>query len=88
MTKDEINIHVVERKQVGFATPSITVPAIAYYSGSRVWYAITIPYGALKSGIVKTSSVRKKGQEIIKSEIKNRFLDKTHKDDIKNYMKV
>lgn len=88
MTKDEIKIHVVERKQVGFATPSITVPAIAYYSGSRVWYAITIPYGALKSGIIKTSSVKKKGQDIIKSELKNRFLDKTHKDDIKKYMKI
>ncbi|WP_252223905.1 DNA sulfur modification protein DndB [Clostridium sp. ZBS2] len=88
MTKDEIKIHVVERKQVGFATPSITVPAIAYYSGGRVWYAITIPFGALKSGIVKTASVKKKGQEIIKSEIKNRFLDKAHKDDIKKYMKV
>lgn len=88
MTKDEIKIHVVERKQVGFATPSITVPAIAYYSGSRVWYAITIPYGALKSGIVKTSSVKKKGQEIIKSELKNRFLDKDHKNDIKKYMKI
>lgn len=88
ITKDEIKIHVVERKQVGFATPSITVPAIAYYSGHRVWYAITIPYGALRSGIVKTSSVRKKGQEVIRADIKNRFLDKAHKDEIKNYMKI
>lgn len=84
----EIKIHNMPRKQAGFATPSITVPAIAYCSGSRIWYAITLPYGALKGGIVRTSSVRKKGEEIIKSEIKNRFLDKNHKNEIKEYMKV
>lgn len=84
----EIKTIVVPRKSAGFATPSITVPAIAYYSGNRIWIAITVPYGALKSGMVKTSSVRKKGEEIIKSEIKNRFLDKAHKDEIKEYMKV
>lgn len=83
-----IQTHTMERKSVGFATPSITVPAIAYYSGNRMWIAITVPYGALKSGIVKTSSVKKKGQEIIKSEIKNRFLDKAHKDEIKEYMQL
>lgn len=84
----ELQIHVMDRKKAGFATPSITVPAIAYYSGKRIWYAITVPYGALKSGIIKTSSVKKKGEEIIKSEIKNRFLDKQHKNQIKEYMKI
>lgn len=82
-----ITTHYVERKQVGYATPSIAVPAIAYYSGDRVWYAITVPYGALRSGLVKTSSIKKRGQEIIKHEIKNRFLDKEHKNGIKEYMK-
>ena len=84
----EIKTLVVKRTSAGFATPSITVPAIAYFSGGRIWIAITIPYGALKSGLIKTSSVKKKGEEIIKSEVRNRFLDKKHKDDIKEYMKV
>ena len=79
----EIKTLVVKRTSAGFATPSITVPAIAYFSGGRIWIAITIPYGALKSGLIKTSSVKKKGEEIIKSEVRNRFLDKKHKDDIK-----
>lgn len=85
---NELRVHTMERKTAGYATASITVPAIAYYSGNRIWYAITVPYGALKSGIVKTSSVKKKGQEIIKSEIKNRFLDNKHKNEIKEYMKI
>lgn len=85
---EEIKTLVVKRTSAGFATPSITVPAIAYFSGGRIWIAITIPYGALKSGLIKTSSVKKKGEEIIKSEVRNRFLDKKHKDDIKEYMKV
>lgn len=84
----ELQVHTMERKKAGFATASITVPAIAYYSGNRIWYAITVPYGALKSGIVKTSSVKKKGQEIIKSEIRNRFLDNKHKNEIKEYMQI
>lgn len=79
-----MNVHIVQKKQVGYATPSITVPAIAYYSGNRIWYAITVPYGALN--MIRTSAVRKKGQEVIQSEIKNRFLDKDHKNDIKQYM--
>ncbi|KXY44798.1 hypothetical protein AT257_16250 [Bacillus cereus] len=85
---EQLTVHSVERKQPGFATPSITVPAIAYFSGNRIWYAITVPYGALKSGLVKTSSVRKKGKEVIMSDVKNRFLDKAHKDDIKRYMQI
>lgn len=85
---NELQVHTMERKKAGFATAAITVPAIAYRSGNRIWYAITVPYGALKSGIVKTSSVKKKGEEIIKAEIKNRFLDKAHKDEIKEYMKI
>lgn len=85
---EKITIHNMTRTQPGFATASITVPAIAYYSGKRIWYAITVPYGALKSGLVKTSSVRKKGKEVIMSDIKNRFLDNQHKNDIKQYMKI
>ncbi|MED0973521.1 DNA sulfur modification protein DndB, partial [Bacillus paramycoides] len=70
---------------LGVATNSITVPAIAYMSGGRLWYAATVPYKTLGK-FVQTSAVKKKNQEIIQSEIRNRFLDKTHKDDIKNYI--
>lgn len=88
MENNKLLVHTMERKSAGYATTSITVPAIAYYSGNRIWYAITVPFGVLKSGLIRTSSVKKKGQEIIKSQIKNRFLDNKHKNDIKDYMQV
>ncbi|MFJ7850737.1 DNA sulfur modification protein DndB [Peribacillus sp. NPDC097206] len=68
------------------ATASITVPTIAYISGGRLWYALTIPYKTLGK-FVQTSAVKKKNQVIIKADIKNRFLDKKHKDEIKEYIK-
>lgn len=71
---------------LGTATASITVPTIAYLSGGRFWYALTIPYKTLGK-FVQTSAVKKKNQVIIKSDIKNRFLDKKHKDEIKEYIK-
>lgn len=86
MEANELNIINVDKPQVGYATPSFTFPAIAYISGERVWYAITAPYAVLRSGLIKTSTIRKKGQEIINSQIRNRFLDKRHKEDIKSYI--
>lgn len=77
-----INVQVPD---LGVATPSFTVPAIAYVSGERLWYAVTLPYKTL-GRFVQTSAVKKKNEVIIKSEIKNRFLDKVHKDEIKNYI--
>ncbi|MBA2873164.1 DGQHR domain-containing protein [Anoxybacillus calidus] len=71
---------------IGTPTGSLMLPALKYVSGKREWYAVTIPYKTLGK-FVQTSSVKKKNQEIIKSEIKNRFLDKKHKDDIKQYIK-
>ncbi|MCM3364715.1 hypothetical protein ACTQ5K_08865 [Niallia sp. Sow4_A1] len=59
---------------VGVPTGSIMLPAIKYISGKREWFAVTLPYTALNH--IKTSSVKKKGKEVIKSDIKNRFLDK------------
>lgn len=75
----------VQALDLGVATPSFTVPAIAYLSGERLWYAVTLPYKTL-GRFVQTSAVKKKNEVIIKSEIKNRFLDKVHKDEIKNYI--
>ena len=75
----------VNTPDVGVATPSFTVPAIAYLSGGRLWYAVTLPYRTL-GRFVQTSAVKKKNEVVINSEIKNRFLDKSHKDDIKNYI--
>ncbi|MHB8128993.1 MAG: DNA sulfur modification protein DndB, partial [Mobilitalea sp.] len=86
MENNQLNVISVDKPQVGYATPSFTFPAIAYYSGQRIWYAITVPYAVLRSGLIKTSTVRKKGQEVINSEVRNRFLDKVHKDDIKSYI--
>lgn len=75
----------VKPPNLGVATPSFTVPAIVYLSGGRLWYAVTLPYRTL-GRFVQTSAVKKKNEVVIKSEIKNRFLDKAHKEDIKNYI--
>ncbi|MFL0575021.1 DNA sulfur modification protein DndB [Priestia megaterium] len=64
---------------------TINVPALKYKSGNRIWYAITIPYRALGK-FIHTSSTKKKNQDIIKSEIRNRFLDSGHKNEIKSYI--
>lgn len=86
MESEQFNVINVDKPQVGYATPSFTFPAIAYISGDRIWYAITVPYAVLRSGLIKTSTLRKKGQEVINSEVRNRFLDKKHKADIKSYI--
>ncbi|WP_064200084.1 DNA sulfur modification protein DndB [Brevibacillus brevis] len=70
---------------IGTPTGSLLLPALMYKSGQRTWYAITIPFKTLGK-FIQTSAVKKKNQVIIKKEIKNRFLDKAHKDDIKMYL--
>lgn len=72
--------------RIGVPTGSIMLPAIKYTSGKREWFAVTLPFNALNK-FINTSKVKKKSQEILKTDIKNRFLDKKHKDDIKNYIK-
>lgn len=69
----------------GIPTSSLSLPALKYLSGNRTWYAITIPYKTLGK-FVQTSAVKKKNMEIIKKDIKNRFLDPKHKNDIKKYI--
>jgi DNA sulfur modification protein DndB len=80
-----MNITKVNPINMGAPMATINVPAIKYKSGNRVWYAITISYKALGK-FIHTSSVKKKNQEVIKSEIKNRFLDPKHKNEIKDYI--
>lgn len=79
-------MNTVNPINMGSPMATINVPALKYKSGNRVWYAITISYKALGK-FIQTSSVRKKNQEIIKTEIKNRFLDSKHKEEIKDYIK-
>lgn len=70
---------------MGSPMATINVPALKYKSGNRIWYAITISYKALGK-FIQTSSTKKKNQEIIKAEIRNRFLDPKHKNEIKDYI--
>jgi len=79
------NINQVNPINMGSASPSITVPALKYKSGNRIWYAVTLPYRVLGK-FIHTSSAKKKNTEIIQSEIRNRFLDRAHKNEIKNYI--
>lgn len=69
----------------GSPIASITLPAIKYKSGKRIWYAVTLPYRVLGK-FIHTSSAKKKNKEIIQAEIRNRFLDVAHKNEIKNYI--
>lgn len=80
-----MNITNVKPMNLGAPMATINMPAIKYKSGNRIWYAMTIPYRALGK-FVNTSSAKKKNEEIIKSEIRNRFLDSGHKMEIKNYI--
>lgn len=75
----------VDNLNLGAGTSVIQVPALEYISGRRRWYAITLLYKTLGK-FVDTTGIKPKGKEIISSEIKNRFLDRTHKNDIKNYI--
>lgn len=80
-----MNVTNIKPMNLGAPMATINMPAIKYKSGNRIWYAMTIPYRALGK-FVNTSSAKKKNQEIIKSEIRNRFLDSGHKTEIKNYI--
>lgn len=77
----------VDNLNLGAGTSVVHVPALEYISGGRRWYAITLQYKTLGK-FVGTTGIKPKGQEIIGSEIRNRFLDKSHKDDIKDYIKI
>lgn len=74
-----------KRPNTGSVSATITLPALKYLSGNREWLAITIPYKTL-GRFIQTSAVKKKNMEIIKSDIRNRFLDPKHTNDIKNYI--
>ncbi|MDX6154481.1 DNA sulfur modification protein DndB [Marinococcus sp. PL1-022] len=78
--------HNVKSMSLGSPTNTIQIPALKYRSGQRIWYAATIPYQTLGK-FIQTSAVKKKNQQIIQKDIKNRFLDKNHKEGIKNYIK-
>ena len=82
-----INVNDVDPINLGSPTSSIQIPALKYKSGNRIWYAVTIPYKTLGK-FIQTSALKKKNQEIIKSEIKNRFLDRKHKNEIIDYLKT
>jgi DNA sulfur modification protein DndB len=71
----------------GAGTPVVQVPALEYISGKRTWYAITLQYKTLGK-FVGTTGIKPKGKEIIGLDIRNRFLDRKHKDDIKDYIKI
>lgn|GEM_PF-3814734 len=72
--------------KIGQSTPSFHLPALAYRLGGRTWYAATLNMEAV-GNFVSTSSIKKQNVEIIKAEIKNRFLDREHKEEIKQYLK-
>lgn len=78
-------LNQVNPMNLGSSSPSLTIPCIKYISGKREWYAITIPYRVLGK-FIHTSAVKKKNQEIIKADLKNRFLDSKHKNEIKQYI--
>lgn len=71
----------------GSPIAAITLPAIKYRSGKRIWYAVTLPYRVLGK-FIHTSSAKTKNKEIIQKEIRNRFLDPKHKNEIKDYIRV
>ncbi|EIM05911.1 DNA sulfur modification protein DndB [Planococcus antarcticus DSM 14505] len=80
-----MSITKVNQINLGSPMATINVPALKYKSGNRIWYAITLSYRTLGK-FVQTSSTKAKNRDIIKSEIRNRFLDPTHKKEIKNYI--
>jgi DNA sulfur modification protein DndB len=77
----------VDNLNLGAGTPVVQVPALEYISGKRTWYAITLQYKTLGK-FVGTTGIKPKGKEIIGLDIRNRFLDRKHKDDIKDYIKI
>ncbi|MBP3040642.1 DNA sulfur modification protein DndB [Bacillaceae bacterium Marseille-Q3522] len=81
-----MSINTINSINLGTPTNAIQIPALKYISGGRIWYAATIPYRTLGK-FIKTSAVKKKNQEIIRKDIKNRFLDTKHKKEIVQYLK-
>ena len=77
----------IESINLGTPTNAIQIPALKYMSGGRVWFAATIPYRTLGK-FIQTSAVKQKNQKVINKDIKNRFLDKKHKDEIVDYLKT
>jgi DNA sulfur modification protein DndB len=77
----------VDNLNLGAGTPVVQVPALEYLSGRRRWYAITLQYKTLGK-FVSTTGIKPKGKEVIGSEIRNRFLDKKHVNDIRGYIKI
>ena len=65
-------------------SPSITLPGVKYKSANRQWITVTIPLMYL-GNFVKVSKVKDKNDPIPKN-IRNRFLDPKHKNDIKRYL--
>lgn len=85
---NEVKVMSITRvNQINLGSPmaTINVPALKYKSGNRIWYAITLSYRTLGK-FVQTSSTKSKNRDIIKSDIRNRFLDPAHKNEIKNYI--
>lgn len=80
-----ITVNKIKPMNLGSSSPALTIPCIKYLSGKREWYAISIPYKVLGK-FIQTSAVKKKNQEIIKANLKNRFLDLKHKNEIKQYI--
>lgn len=79
-------MEIIEDVKASLMTNSLVLPALKYKSGGREWIAVTVQYKVIGK-FIRTSTVRKKNQEIIKSEIINRFLDPKHKNEIKSYIK-
>lgn len=61
--------------------------AISYKSGERQKYILTSKLDTIVQLNITKSDVKKRGQ-LISQGVKNRFLDKKHKDEIKEYLKI
>ncbi|OAA86349.1 DNA sulfur modification protein DndB [Clostridium coskatii] len=77
----------MDQMNFGVSTASLNVPALQYLSGERIWFAVTIPYKTLGK-FIQTSGIKNKNKDIIGKDIRNRFLDTKHKNDIKNYINI
>jgi len=87
MNQERIAQIIVRPMSQNVSTASIQVPALLYKSGNRTWISVTMPFKVLGK-FVRTTQVKKKNQDPIRTKILNRFLDPSHKKDIKTYMKT
>lgn len=69
---------------LGTISSIISLPAIVHRSGNRIWYTTSISLKSL-GRFVKTSTTKNKS--IVDSNIRNRFLNNTHKNDVKEYLR-